>query len=221
MSYDENYNPSRAKRGIVKSSPFHHVGECVFQAADGSNQAVRFSSLGEYQAILCCLYIENCVDIEEQLAPVWYTKSNGKLAPHWLDFRATKACGRRIGLICKPERIAAHWAFREEMRRVGMAALLETVDEVCIVTERNINRVDLHNAKLFHACRHLEPQIDRCVEEGLQQIVAPITVRSFLKDIGLGGAGYRSVVRAIRRGAICVAHGMIISADSLVWKESA
>lgn len=221
MGYDEQYRPSRARRDIVKFSPFHHVVQTTILDCEGRVQAVNCGSLLEYHTLLCCIYIEDCTDIEEQLAPVWHENLNGKPVPHWLDFRATRRGGRRIGISCKPARIAETYAYRETMRRVTTAAVPHVVDEVCIVTERNIDRVALHNAKNFHAARHPDPELDPQIDCAIKRMISPIKLRDFLHESDIGARGYRGVVRAIRRGDVCVAPGTLISADSLIWRKKA
>ena len=48
MGYDEQYRPSRARRGIVKFSPFHHVVQTTILDCEGRVQAVNCGSLLEY-----------------------------------------------------------------------------------------------------------------------------------------------------------------------------
>ena len=100
----------------------------------------------------------------------------------------------------KQELYAQTYDYQSTMARIRQAAIGNICDDVRTITERNISPIELHNAKLFHSARDPEPQIDACVFEALKELHEPVGISDFLAKIGVGGAGFRSVARAIRLG---------------------
>lgn len=190
---------SRAKRPIPKSTKKHFVGELVFNRGD-HRQRLGFASLYEHNAALCFIYRQDFLDIEEQLAPLPFVLPNGKASEHFFDFRVTFKGGRRVCISVKPERIAQTYMYRAMMACIRKAAIGNICDDVRTVTERNIEPVELHNAKLFHSARDPEPQIDAYVLKRLRSLEGPIGITDFLTSIGVEGNGFRSVARAIQFG---------------------
>ncbi|WP_157373968.1 hypothetical protein [Salipiger sp. CCB-MM3] len=191
--------PSRAKRKIPKSSKGHFVGELVFNRGE-VRQRLGFASMTEHNAALCLIYRPDFLDIEEQLASLPFILPNGKASQHFFDFRVTFRGGRRICISVKPERIAQTYLYQATMARIRQAAIGSICDDVRTITERNIDPVELHNAKLFHSARDPEPQLDAQILDGLTKIESPVSIGEFLEGLGIGARGFRSVARAIRFG---------------------
>lgn len=154
------------------------------------------------------------LDIEEQLAALHFTLPNGKPSRHFFDFRFTQKGGRRICISVKPERIAVTYEYQAIMARVRQAAIGNICDDVKTITERNIDPVQLHNSKLFHAARDPEPAWDKAVLDGLKKASDPMTINGFLADTGIGGSGFFSVARAIRFG-----HASLFTAEKITGKS--
>jgi hypothetical protein len=208
--------PSQAKRKIVRSSKGHFVGQLVYQLM-GLPQVLAFESLLEYHAALCFIYMFNVVEVEEQIAAIAFRKPNGSPGLHYFDFRVTFRGGRRIAIAVKPEHIAQRYKFVATMRAVASATTLQIADGVFIVTERNIDPVLLHNAKLYHAARHIDLKMDQRIQDGLKNVLEPIRIADFLEKVGCFGAGYFSLVRCIRFGhALHVDGGRIAPASMIM-----
>lgn len=190
---------SRAKRQIPKSSTAHFVGEMVYNRGQ-DRQRLRYASLTEHNAALCCIYRPDFLDIEEQLAPLPFVAPNGKPSVHFFDFRVTFKGGRRICISVKPERVAQTYKYRSTIKCIAQAAIGNICEDVRTITERNIDPVELHNAKLFHSSRDPDPELDARVNAAIQTLTAPIRISNLLAEIGLYGTGFRSVARAIRFG---------------------
>ncbi len=203
---------SRAVRPIPKASKGHFVGELVFNRGD-QPQRLGYASLIEHNAGLCLIYQPNFLDIEEQLAALHFTLPNGKKSRHFFDFRFTQKGGRRICISVKPERIAVTYEYQAIMARVRQAAIGNICDDVKTITERNIDPVQLHNSKLFHAARNPEPEVDPAVLDGFKKVSDPITINDFLADTGIGGSGFFSVARAIRFG-----HASLFTSEKITGK---
>lgn len=190
---------SRAVRTIPKSSKGHFVGEMVFNRGN-QRQTLGFGSLTEHNAALCLIYRQDFHDIEEQLAGLPFNLPNGKPSTHFFDFRFTQKGGRRICISVKPERIAMTFKYQSIIAQVKKAAVGNICEDVQTITERNINPIMLHNAKLFHAARDPEPDLDALVAEALKTLHAPIPIDTFLAELDIFGRGFFAVARAIHAG---------------------
>lgn len=194
-----NPAPSRAVRPVPKSSKGHFVGSFVFEGVHGP-QRLDYASMTEHNAGMCLIYRPDFLDLEEQLAALHFTLPDGKPSRHFFDFRFTQKGGRRICISVKPERIAVTPGYRAMMAEVKKAAIGNICEAVATITERNIDPVELHNAKLFHDARRPEREIDGMVLEALADVRGPMSINEFLLNIGIGGRGFFSVARAIRFG---------------------
>lgn len=190
---------SRAVRPIPKSSKGHFVCQIVFDR-QGRPQCLGVGSLLEHDSALCLIYSPGFYDLEEQLAALPFTKPGGKPSVHFFDFRLTQTSGRRICISVKREKVALTAEYQANFEAIRTAAVGNICDAAITVTERNIHPITLHNAKLFHAARKPEPEIDAFVEECVKSVSAPVRISDFLKQSGLGGKGFFSVARAIRSG---------------------
>lgn len=212
--------PSRAKRSIPKSSKKHFVGELVFNRGE-YRQRVGFASMYEHNAALCFIYRPDFLDIEEQLASLPFVLPNGKKSEHFFDFRVTFKGDRRVCISVKPERIAQTYEYRAKMDCIRQAAIGNICDDVRTVTERNIDPVELHNAKLFHSARDADAELDARVIAALQMVTSPVRIGKFLAEIGLEGKGFRSVARAIRFGQAKLFNRERITGRSLIVRGEA
>lgn len=209
--------PSRAVRPIPKSSKGHFVGELVFNRGD-ERQRLGYGSKLEHDAALCLIYRPGFADLEEQVAAVTFTGIDGKPHRHFFDFRLTQTSGRKICVSVKPERIAGTARYRAEMAAVRKAAIGNTCHAVATITERNIAPELLHNAKLYHAARDPEPEVDAKIGANLGLIVGPTPIAEFLGNIGLGGDGFFGMARAIRFGRVRLFSPGKIRSETLVTR---
>ncbi|MFE3837570.1 hypothetical protein [Pseudogemmobacter sonorensis] len=211
---------SRAVRRIPKSSKGHFVGELVFNRGN-QPQRLGFGSKGEHDTALCLIYRPDFADLEEQLAALTFSRPNGKPSHHFFDFRLTQTSGRRICISVKPERIAERADYRAMFECVKRAAIGNICDAAITVTERHRDPVVLHNAKLFHAARDPQPEIDALIERGLRDCTGPTPICEFLAGIGLGGAGFFGMARAIRFGHAVLLGLEKITSNTLITAKAA
>jgi len=207
---------SRAVRPIPKSSKGHFVAELVFNRGNEIQRLGCASEL-EYNAALCLIYRSGFVDLEEQLAPLPYTGIDGKVHDHYFDFRLSQTSGRRICVSVKPEQIAETAVYKANFRRIRQAAVGSICDAAITVTERNISPVALHNAKLFHAARDPQPEIDQLLLAGLPRLTHLQPISEFLDAVGINGHGFFAVARAIRMGKISLFQQEEIHTDTLIF----
>ncbi|WP_349295694.1 hypothetical protein ABEB22_14465 (plasmid) [Thioclava sp. 'Guangxiensis'] len=215
-AFDDTYLHSRASRSITRKSPFHFVTQLTFINHSGKSQALGCASLLEHKVALCCIYRPEFRDMEEQLSRIMVRTAGVCATPYWFDFRLTLTSGKRIAIAVKPERESSTYAFRQKMEAIRNIAVPEIADHVHIISERNIDPVRLARAKLFHAARFPDPQLDMYVRSELIGLERPQSIKIFLAKTSLGGEGWWSVVRAIRAGVINVAAHEAITDRSVI-----
>jgi hypothetical protein len=160
------------------------------------------------------IYRPDFRDIEEQLPALTFRKPNGKMSVHFFDFRVTQVGGRRICVSVKPERIARTYEYQSLIACVKREAIGSICDDVKTITERNIDPITLHNAKLFHAARNAIPEMDARVVQELSQLEGPVSIDSFLAKTGIGGVGFFNVAKAIFEG-----HATLLSKERSLGKS--
>jgi hypothetical protein len=221
MTKHETFDPlpSRASRKPARRTKGSVVGQLTFGEEHGQGQCLVFESTLELHTALLAIYAPGVLDVEDQVGPVTWTDASGKTRSHTFDFRVTTVSAggmrSRAGLAVKPEHRAQRAKFRDEMERVTRAATPWLVDRVCIVTEANIDPVQLTRAKQLHGARMPVPEIDRAVA-AVGHISDWMPVRDVLANVGLGPEGFGSILRLIRIGALMTQAPGLVSMASLV-----
>lgn len=209
---------SRAKRSIPRKADRHAVGQLVF--GPGNGQCLGYASHLEYKVAICAIYRPDVVDVEEQLEGIRYFLPSlpvGKQNPlHFIDFRVTKRGGHRVGLIVKPSPHVTP-EFRAEVRAVTAAAKGHLVDSVCLVTEENINRIELANAEFMHEVRFPDPKSDAILAGFLPTMMEACRISDIVRQTGLGDRGFAAVVRALIQQALQFDRRQRIIFDTIVW----
>lgn len=209
---------SRARRAIPRKAERHSVGQLVF--GPGNGQCLGYGSGLEYKVAICAIYRHDVIDIEEQLEGIRFflpSRPAGKQNPlHYIDFRLTKRGGQRVGLIVKP---SSHVTpeFRAEVRAVASAARGRLVDKTYLVTEHNINRIELANAEFMHEVRFPEPENDAILASFIPSIMVASRISDIVLQTGLGDCGFAAVVRALTQGTLQFDRRQRITFDTVVW----
>lgn len=205
---------SRAARAIPKASQGHFVGELVFGVE--RPQRVGFESLLEFKTALCTVYRPGFVDLEEQLAPVFFRKPNGDIGHHYLDYRATFEGRIRIGLVVKPSHRAERSTFIAEVKAVADAAVPDVVDKLAVVTERHIDPIEFFNAKLFHAARRPVQEEDKVIDLLACRLRTPVTIEDLMAQGRHDGVTFFGIARTINRGGLRLLRKECIESRSVV-----
>ena len=189
--------PSRAERKIPRKSKNHFVGELTFGEELGQGQAIGFESLLEHNICLIGIYRPGVVDIREQVKTV-YSKANGRIGNHFIDFVTTEEGRRRTGIIVKPQYKAVQAKFRDHVSRVALAAIPSVVDRIVVATERVLDPLLLVRVEQFHASRFAQPAFDNAVRRALNNFEGRSSIEDFLEMAGVGTDGFHAVVRMVR-----------------------
>jgi hypothetical protein len=133
---------SRADRNVKKASNEHCTGHLVL--GDGDGVVTQFESANESYHLLQLNARGEVADLREQ---VEFKFGRGKKYRHVFDMVATFTSGGRIAYTVKPTEEVAAGAFLETMgvvswwvRESGFA------DEVRLLTQSDIDPIELHNA---------------------------------------------------------------------------
>ncbi|WP_298837723.1 hypothetical protein [uncultured Roseobacter sp.] len=201
---------SRADRNVPAASSAHCTAHAVLGA--GSGHHVQAESWLELSALYVLNAMQNVASIQEQVR-FFYGYDPKKLSQHVFDVVATLTDGTKIGFTVKPEVRLVSGRFLTEMQEVAWWAVEKAfVDEVRLVTERDIDKVDLRNAQTLAAVREADPEADALalslisgLPEGVGQTLRRLTI-----DMGMQARGYRALIRLIREGMLCpIKRGLI------------
>lgn len=204
--------PSRASRRISRVSDSRCFVEFVYGPPPGVR--INCESQLEYHVALCAAYRQDVVWIEEQLPPVVF-RDGRHVKRHYLDLRVTLKNGRRHGLAVKHTASRNYPKFVAELQMIRKSLVPSVIDELYLVTEEHICPVDLHNAKLFHATRRPEPEIDGALGCLIANMGHPMSIADLLRLVGMPGQ-MPAVARALRLGALVLCAKEKISELSVV-----
>ena len=208
--------PRTAIRKIPMGTLKHFTGSLVI--GDDEGEAMQFQSHTELQTALVMLARPNVVGLENQVPFGWFDR-DGTRKTHFFDFRVSLSDGRWIALMVKHARKAAEPVFRAEMHWIAKQARPHFADQVALISENDLDPIEVHNAELVHGVRIPDPEPDAAV----RRVVASLTGAARISDIvaacGCGGSGFRSVVRLIRTRELELATRERIDTASLVRRR--
>lgn len=196
--------PSCADRKIPVASKGHCTAHAVF--GDDQGTIVQAESWLE----LCLLTLLNAdLDVallEEQQRFVYGMGT--RPSEHVFDVVATLQDGCRIAYTVKPEirlnkasRSGA--AFLEKMGVIAWHVKQSGfADSVQLLTETDIDQIDLRNATMFAAVRNADPEADQVASRAVDALPdgGHRTLRDLTLDTGMAARGYRALIRQMRNG---------------------
>ena len=205
--------PSVAGRNVASRSRGHFVGHLL--VGPGRGRVLQVESNLERNAALLFTTNRNVVRIEEQVPFEWYDEQ-GEVKTHFFDFALDMVDEQRIAVAVKPSTFAEAPKFLGKMLRIAKQAVPSQFNSVRIFTERDIDPIDLFNAKAIHASRDEDFEADEVAKQAVLLITASATIRDLVDLIGMKGRGYRALVRMIGRLELCLVRHERIGVDALV-----
>jgi hypothetical protein len=189
---------SRAERTIAAASR----GHCTAFAVLGEGWGQRMQA--ESHLELCHLLLLNAnrevVRLEEQ---VRFAYGRGDAQVHVFDVVATWASGERIAFTIKPEARLRSGRFLEEMQAIARWVRQKSfANDVRLLTERDVDPVALHNARIIAAVRDPDSQADETARETAHSFIGTVTLRELTVATGLEARGYRALLRLVRKGEL-------------------
>ena len=206
---------STAQRKINRHSREHATGQLVF--GPGAGRVVHLESHLEMCWCLTLMAKSNTADLREQVKFDWVNE-NGELRPHWFDFVVTELDGARTAYSVKPQARVSERFLNEMSCIAGQARQSGFVDDVRLLTDENLDRIDLFNAKLFFAYRRPEPEADQLAREIHDAMSGVCKLGELVAGFDAAGDGFRAFVRLLQSGHLKLVKHEQISLNSNVFK---
>ncbi|PVA05270.1 hypothetical protein [Thalassorhabdomicrobium marinisediminis] len=213
--------PSQAERNIAGASSHHCVAHTVL--GNGVGIHTQAESLLELHNLFLLNAMPNVVQLREQVR-FYYGWDTKKQKQHIFDAVASLDCGSRIAFAVKPEARLASGRFEAEMQEVAWWVCERGfADEVRIMSEADINPVDLRNAKILASVREIDPEADAVALEVVRGLPpgGGFSLRDLTHSTGLSARGYRSLIRLIRSGVLRLQQHEVIGPKAVVMSAIA
>jgi hypothetical protein len=207
---------SWADRDVPLSVKGRSTGAIV--VGTGPGRVLQTDSHLELKVALVLAARRDVDTIEEQVAFPWRDRA-GKDHTHFFDFRVTLVTGRRVAITVKAAAVVAKGRFLPTFRPIAQAVTPAFADEVRLMTDRDLDPVDLANATLFHAYRVPDPEADAAAAQATEGLVGAARLHDLTEATGLGSRGYRALVRRVHHGQLVQLTRERISAASLVRRS--
>lgn len=213
--------PSQAERDITGASSHHCVAHTVL--GDGLGVHTQAESLLELHNLFLLNAMPNVASLQEQVR-FFYGWDPDDLQQHIFDVVVTLNCGARVAIAVKPEARLESGRFVTEMQEVAWWVYERGfADDVRIMSEADINPVDLRNAKILASVREADPEADAVALEVVQSL--PTGGGQSLRDLtlstGMAARGYRSLIRLIRLGVLRLQQHEVIGPKAVVMNANA
>jgi hypothetical protein len=140
---------------------------------------------------------QNIVSFVEQPPRVEYLDGT-TLRHHTFDFYTVRRPVRRTFVAIKHSRRVESSGIRRVIRLISEQSGRAVADEIVLMTELDFSASERFNAELVHETRrHPIPEHDLHVQQVSAEIQGIVTLRDIVAISGLGGDGFRAVVRLI------------------------
>jgi len=213
--------PSQAERDITGASSHHCVAHTVL--GDGHGAHKQAESLLELHNLFLLNAMMNVVGLQEQVR-FYYGWDPKDPQQHIFDVVVTLDCGSRVAIAVKPEIRLVSGSFETEMQEVAWWVYEHGfADDVRIMSEADINPVDLRNAKILAAVREADPEADAVALEVVRGLPAGggQSLRDLTLSTGMAARGYRSLIRLIRSGVLRLQQHEVIGPKVVVMNATA
>lgn len=194
-------------------SGFLNVGE-------GEGQAMEVESHTEMQIAQVLLSRPDVAAVENQVPFAWLGE-DGIGRTHFFDFRVTHRDGERTAIMVKAGRRLSSARFMQEARRIAGQVTPGFADRVRLMTERDLDPVELHNAELLHGVREADPEADAAARRVVSTLTGAARVGDLVAATGREGRGWRAVCRPIRSRELALVRRERIANEALVRREAA
>lgn len=209
----------RAERPISPVSKSHFTGHLI--VGDGAGEAMEVESHLEMNIALVLSTRADVAELENQVPFRWWCREKAGWKTHHFDFRVHKRDGTRIAIMVKPSKKLACPRFQSEAREIAAQVTVGFADQVAIMTEREVDPVELHNAEFLHGLRDSDPDADSAARRVMAHVVGAIPVGEIVEAVGREGRGFRAVGRLLRNHELTLVNRERISADALVMRRAA
>lgn len=157
-------------------------------------------------------------DVEEIKEQVRFDWPEGqRLRTHYFDFVVQMRSGQRAALIVKPAKRAQTDKFLNETRKIAEhVARTGFADETRVLTDEDVDPVQLRNARLFLSVREEDEQADSAAQSLAQNLFGAVPISELVSQLNLRARGFRALARLIAAGQLECLHHETISPSTLV-----
>lgn len=208
---------SRAERTIAAASRGHCTAFPVL--GEGPGQRMHAESHLELCHFLLLNADRGIADLREQVRFRYGARDEHE---HFFDVVATRTTGERIAFTIKPEDRLRSGRFLAEMQEIAWWVRRKAfAHDVRLLTDADVDPVDLHNARIVAAVRESDPEADAAARAAVGALTGAVSVNDLTAATGLGARGYRAVLRLIRSRALQPVRRERITPSSLVLRAGA
>mgnify|MGYP003648116056 CR=1 FL=1 len=179
-------------RKIAKGRRKHFTGQFTF--GPDEDRTMDIESHTELCTALVTIARPDVVGLENQV-PFKWVKPNGETATHYFDFRVLMADGSRRAIMVKSEYRRRQPKVQQELAQIAAQVTPDFANEVIIMTERDLDPVELFNAEMLHEMRRPDPEADAAARRIVNEMVASVQIQDLVDAINLGARGFRAIVR--------------------------
>lgn len=210
-------SPSRAERDIPVASKGHCTAFAVIGNGQGGTQRVQAESYLELCHLMFLNSLPEVVDLREQVRFDYGRRDENT---HFFDMFATFRDGTRIAYTVKPTVRLESGRFLESMQLVAhWVKRKRFADNVCLLTDRDLDQVQLHNAELLSAPIASDTDAETAIRGTAAELQGAVSIRELVRATGLEQRAYRSALRLIRTGELALAkHERITPTTLVTWK---
>lgn len=210
--------PSVAARKVSRGAKGHFSGSLI--VGDDEGRVMEVESHTELLVALVMLARHDVVALENQV-PFRWIDPDGNERTHFFDFRVTFRDGGRIALIVKNRKKLKDAKALETASRIAGQVTSVFADRVCLVTDEDLDSVEVYNAELIYSVRDTDPEADAAVRRVVADTAGAVRVGDLVDATGLRGRGFRAVVRLIRSREMQLVRHERIDYDALLRRRAA
>lgn len=196
--------PYRGNRPInVRSRGSCRILAVLLDLETGLPRRYGLDSQLEYHHLALTLVNPAVVQVREQVGPLPFVDDDGKAAKHFIDLVIQNRDGRRIAVAVKPTERLASGRFIRELESLRESIVPGIADELRLVTERCISRVEAFNAIMyqrFALCPDCD--VDARLAEIVGSVHGEISICDLTRLCRAGGRGFRCIVRGLYEGML-------------------
>ena len=177
-------------------------GSCRGFAVCG-DRVVVFESHLELCVMLQLWTKPHVIQIIDQPPPVTYTDDDGVVCRHTFDFLVVLECGTKVLIAVKPAAKLVSSGLQRTVNLIGQQLGPGIADRINIVTDADFSYADRYNGlQAFECGRFPIPEHDEIIAQITDEMLGGVKIADLVEAAGLGGAGFRAVIRLIAGGKL-------------------
>ncbi len=167
------------------------------------NRVLVFESHLELMVLFLLAMMQGVVRIVDQPAAVTYVDESGSARRHTFDFLVVMADGTRILVAVKPAEKVASSGIGRTIQSIAGQIEPGIADRIVLITDKDFTRADRFNAQqAFECIRFPIAGHDEAIDRVTAAMLGAVKIADLVEASGLGGMGFRAVVRCIANGLL-------------------